>query len=327
MTDTVGQRIVFLENAVDHSFKLLFFGAIDDVGIFPANQGAIGGNHDDVEVVNLAKFGGFGFRCAGHAGKLFVHAEIILEGDGGERLIFALDLDAFFGFHGLVEPVGPTAARHLAAGKFIDDDDFAVFVDVIDVGFVERMRTQRLVDVVHRVDIGGVGHIGQTQKALAFVEAFFSERGLAMLFVDGVVDIANQLGNDFVDLEIFVGGLFGRAGDDQRGARLVDQDGVNFVDDGEVMAALNAVREVVLHVVAEIIEAELVVGAVGDVGSVSRATLLVVEVVHDHADREAEGAIERAHPFGVAASEVIVYGNNVHAPAGQGVQGGGQSGN
>src|SRR6267154_6759642 len=188
------------------------------------------------------------------------------------------------------------------------------------------MGAQGLIDMVHRVDVGRIGHIGETEEALALVEAFFGQRGLAMLFVDGVVDIANQLGNDFVDLEIFVGGLFGWAGDDQRGARLVDQDGVNFVDDGEVVTALNAVGEVVLHVVAKIVETEFVIGAVSDVGSIGGATLLVVEVVHDHADGKAEGAIERAHPFSVAAGEIIVYGDDVHASASQGVQGGGQSG-
>src|SRR5712671_4977520 len=173
MADPVGQRIVFLKNAVDHGFKLFFFGAIDDVGILPANQRAIRWNHDNVKVVNLAEFGSFGFRGTGHAGKLFVHAEVILEGDRREGLIFALDLDAFFGFNGLVQPVGPAAAGHLAAGKFIDDDDFAVFVDVVDVNFVQRMRAQGLVDVVHRVDIGGIGHIGQAEEALALVKAFF----------------------------------------------------------------------------------------------------------------------------------------------------------
>src|SRR5882762_5554464 len=294
MPNTVGERIVFLQNSVDHGFKLFFFGAIDDVGIFPANQRAVGGNHDDVKVVNLAKFGGFGFRGAGHAGQLFVHAEVILEGDRRERLIFALDFHALFGFHSLVKPVRPTAAGHLAAGKFVNDDDFAAFVDVVDVNFVKRVRAQGLVNMVHGVDVGRVGHVGQAEEALALIEALFGQRGLAMLFVDGVVDIANQLGDDFVDLEIFIGGLFGRAGDDERGARLVDQDGIDFIDDGEVMAALHAVREVVLHVVAKIVEAEFVVGAVGDVGSVGGATLLVVEVVHDYADGQAEGAIKWA---------------------------------
>src|SRR5258708_3815958 len=147
-----------------------------------------------------------------------------------------------------------------------------------------------------------------------------------MLFVDGVINIANQLGDDFVDLEIFVSGFFGWAGDDEWGARFVDQDGIDFIDDGEVMAALHAVSEIVLHVVAKVVEAEFVVGAVSDVGPVGGATLLVIEVVHDYADGEAEGAIERAHPFGVAAGEVIVYGDDVHAAASQSVQSRWQSG-
>jgi len=47
-----------------HGFKLLFFGAIDNVGIFPANQRCGWWNHDDVKVVNLAESRGFGFRSA-----------------------------------------------------------------------------------------------------------------------------------------------------------------------------------------------------------------------------------------------------------------------
>ena len=158
------------------------------------------------------------------------------------------------------------------------------------------------------------------------LKAFFGERRRAMLFVEGVVDVLNQLRNDFVDLVVLVGGLFGRTGNDQRSARFVDEDGVDFVDDGEVVAALDAIREVVLHVVAQIVEAEFVVGAVGDVGGVGGAALNVVEIVDDDADDEAEGAVERAHPFGVAAGEVVVDGDDVNAASGERVQCGGKRG-
>src|ERR1700730_6801215 len=242
MANAVRQRIVFLQNAVHDGFKFFLLGAIDDFRIFPADQGAIGGNHHDVEVINFSEFGRFRFRCAGHAGKFFVHAEIILEGDGRERLVFALDLYAFFGFHGLVQTVGPAATGHLASGKFVYDHDFAVFVHVVDVDPVERMRTQSLVDVVHRVDVRGVGHVSQAEEALALVEALFSQRRLAMLFIYREINVLDELRNDFVDLEILVRGFFGRAGDDERGARFVDQDGVDFVHDSEVMAALHAMR-------------------------------------------------------------------------------------
>ncbi len=71
-----------------------------------------------------------------------------------------------------------------------------------------------------------------------------------------------------VDLVVSVGGFLGRARDDERGARLVDQDAVDLVDDREVELALHELVAVELHVVAQVVEPELVVGPVSDVGRV-----------------------------------------------------------
>ena len=70
---------------------------------------------------------------------------------------------------------------------------------------------------------------------------------------------------------VFVGGPehgFGRAADDERSARLVDEDRVDFVDDGVVEFALHAVGEVRRHVVAQVVEACLVVRHIGDVARI-----------------------------------------------------------
>ena len=47
-----------------------------------------------------------------------------------------------------------------------------------------------------------------------------------------------------VDLDVKVRAFFRGARDDQRGARLVDQDGIDLVDDGEVERALGPVGRV-----------------------------------------------------------------------------------
>ena len=60
----------------------------------------------------------------------------------------------------------------------------------------------------------------------------------------------------------------GLAGDDQRRARLVDEDRVDLVHDREGVAALDGVLERDGHVVAQVVEAELGVRPVGDVGGV-----------------------------------------------------------
>ena len=86
------------------------------------------------------------------------------------------------------------------------------------------------------------------------------------------------------------------------------------------MAALDHVLEPVLHVVAQVVEAVFVVGAVGDVAGVGILAFAVVEPMHDHAGGQAEEAVDLPHPFGVALGEVVVDGDDVDALAGQRVE-------
>ena len=145
------------------------------------------------------------------------------------------------------------------------------------------------------------------------------QRHGALLLVDVVVGLV-ELRDVGVDGVVEIGAVVERAGDDQRRARLVDQDGVDLVDDGEGVPALDHVLHAVLHVVAQIVEAELVVGAVGDVAVVGGLALLVVEAVHDHAGLQPEEAVDLAHPLGVALGEIVVDGDDVDAAAGERVE-------
>ena len=185
---------------------------------------------------------------------------------------------------------------------------------------IERVRAQRLVDVVNRFHVLRVVHVAEAQQFFGFADAFFGQRGGPVFFLDGVVDVLNQFRNDLVDAVVLVGGFLGRPGNDQRRAGFVDQDGVHFVDDREVMAALDAIGEIVLHVVAQIVEAEFVVRAVGDVRAIGRAPLGVAQIVDDDADRQPQRAVDRAHPFRVAPRQVIVHRDDVHAAAGERIQ-------
>jgi hypothetical protein len=94
-----------------------------------------------------------GHRRAGHAGQLRIQAEIVLEGDRGQRLVLGLDLDVFLGLERLVQAFRIAAARHHAAGELVDDDDLVVLDDVVLVALEQLVGAQRLVDVVDQVDV------------------------------------------------------------------------------------------------------------------------------------------------------------------------------
>ena len=148
----------------------------------------------------------------------------------------------------------------------------------------------------------------------------FIDHVVAGLFVFFQLFTANKLRNNRVRLIVLVGRLFGWTRDDQRSARFVDQDRIDFINDRVIMAALYTRREIELHVVAQIVEAELVICSVGDVGSVCCLPLEIVHVVLDDADFQTEEAIYLAHPFGVARGEVVVDRNNVDATTRQRVK-------
>ena len=101
-------------------------------------------------MIDLLELERLRIRSTGHARELGIHAEIVLERDRCERLVFALDRHAFLRLDRLVQAVGPASARHQAPGEFIDDDHLAVLHDVMLVAVEQRMRAQRRVQMVHQ---------------------------------------------------------------------------------------------------------------------------------------------------------------------------------
>ena len=87
-----------------------------------------------------------------------------------------------------------------------------------------------------------------------------------------------------------------------------------------MVLALDAVSQIELHVVPQVIEAEFVVRAVRDVRAVRVAPLLVIQTVLNDANTQAEKLVKPAHPLRVAPRQVIVDGNDVNALAFECVQ-------
>ena len=227
------------------------------------------------------------------------------------------------------------AAVHEAAREFVDDDDLAVLDDVVNIALHEAPCLHGLIDVVRERGVFGVGQIFHVEELLGLFNALLRERHGAVLFVDNVIavililqllavrcreDLLFQAGDEIIRHFIQLGRFLALAGNNERGARLVNEDGVNLVDDGERVAALHHLLFVDRHIVAQVIEAQLVICAVGDIGGIGRAALLRGQIVDDEADGQPQKTVDLAHPLRVALGEIIVDRDDVHAPSGQRIQ-------
>ncbi len=81
-----------------------------------------------------------------------------------------------------------------------------------------------------------------------------------------------------------------------------------------MMPALNQFICTARHVIAQVVETEFVVGAVGDVSeicfsSLGRIGLMFVDAINGEAKKFKDGPV----PFRVTSCEVIIHRNNMHA--------------
>ena len=78
--------------------------------------------------------------------------------------------------------------------------------------------------------------------------------------------------------------------------------------------------DIVLHVVAEVVEPQFVVRAVGDIGGICDLALFVGQWMLNATDGKAQRPINFPHPLSIAASQIIIDGNNVNAFTFEGIE-------
>ena len=91
----------------------------------------------------------FGFSGSGHACEFVIQPEIVLDGDGCQRLRLPIDLNPFLGLDCLMQAIAPTSARHLTTGVLVNNDDLIFLDHIIDVLFKQAICSQELRNVVN----------------------------------------------------------------------------------------------------------------------------------------------------------------------------------
>jgi hypothetical protein len=208
---------------------------------------------------------------------------------------------ALLGLDGLVHALVVAPAVQDAAGELVHDQDLAAHHDVVLVPLVQLLGLDRVVQEADQRRVDRVVEVVDAEPVLDLLDARLHDADGLLLLIDLVVALAilaaAQPRGDLGELDVPAGALLGRAADDQRRPRLVDENRVHLVDHRVVMAALHAVLKRPGHVVAQVVESELVVGAVGDVGRVLLAALRRRHLGEDHAHLEAEEPVHPAHPL------------------------------
>ena len=97
-------------DVLENGLELVVLGEEHEIRVVLADHRLVGRDHHHLEAVDLLELERLGVGGAGHAGELRVQAEIVLEGDGGDRLVLLAHLAR------LPSPRPPDAGRRTSAG-------------------------------------------------------------------------------------------------------------------------------------------------------------------------------------------------------------------
>ena len=127
--------------------RVIFFplGPENQILFVITDNRAIGRNYGYIQLINFVELTLFRGSCTGHAGKLVIHPEVVLQGDSGIGLSGSLYLHVLFGFNGLVQSVRIATSGQNTARMLIHDLDFAVLHNVLLLSFKEGIGFQELV--------------------------------------------------------------------------------------------------------------------------------------------------------------------------------------
>ena len=294
----------------------------------------------DIERIHRAHFRRHFGRRAAHAGQAQVAAEEALVGDARDGVAPLGKLEPLLDLDHLMQAALPRAIGHDPAGVFVDDLHLVVGNDVMPIALEEVQRRQPLFDEflarpgnapqprqpAPKIADSGAPGVGQFDAALPGPQQ--------------VVRLAREAGSERQRLLVEGApvGVVDIAGNDQGRSRLVDQHAVGFVDDGEVQPAQQGRRAgrvarpgepTVDHragagtaallgdAVAQVVEDEVLVDAVGDVAGVRFDALWAFLVGDDEADAQPEEGIHRRQIGGIATRQVVVDGDHMHRRAGE----------
>ena len=222
-----------------------------------------------------------------------------------------------------MQPFGVAPALEYPTGELVDDLHLPVVDQIVDVPEVELLGPQGCLEMVDEVDSGVVEEILDAEHLFDPGDALLGGQDLPLSLVDLVVEVFLEPVGDLGEIPVPLGAVGDTAGDDQWSTCLVDQDRVDFVDDGVRMASLHPVVGAHRHVVPEVVEAELVVRPVGDIGVVGGMPLGRRHAVLDQPHVQPQESMDCSHPLGVTRCEIVVDGDQMHALAVEGVEIGG----
>ena len=227
-----------------------------------------------VHAVNIHELFIFGHSSTSHTGFLCILIKEVLECDRCKSLRLSVNLYMLLCLDCLMKTIRITTSRHNTSGKFINDKNFVVFYYVISVSEHKVMCTKSKNNIMLNLKVLCIRKVLDMEELLYLLNTLCCKHNLLILLVNKEISIFLNINtHDGINLRKFtirsttlhlsckditclikICGLTTLTGNDKRGSCLIDQYGIDLIDNGIIQFSLYKILLINNHVVTKVIE-------------------------------------------------------------------------
>src|SRR3989344_4174370 len=147
-------------------------------------------------------------------------------------------MDSLLRLYCLMEAIAPSSTRLHTAGKLIDNNHLPIAHHVLFVALVERLGAYGSLKVVNKFDTRIAIDILDPERFLRLFDTRIGERYLFVLSVGSVVFFQREGTCNRRETAVERFGFRHWRGNNQGRPCFIDKDGIDLVDDGEMVATM-----------------------------------------------------------------------------------------
>ena len=226
----------------------------------------------------------------------------------------------------LMQSVRVTSSRHNTSGKLIDDHNLIILNHVILITEHQIMCAKCKDDIMLDLKVIRIRKVLNMEELLNLMHTFLCQVDhFIFLIYDEISGLFLLDSHDSIHLGIFrnvltsfhllrkniasliqLCGLSTLSGNDKRSSRLIDQYGIDLINDRIMQISLYELLLVDYHVITQIIKTELIICYISDITIVCLTTLVIVHIIQNNSNRQSKEFMYFTHPLGISLRQVVI---------------------
>ena len=264
-------------------------------------------NFNNVHSINITELFFLCDRSTCHTTLLVILIKQVLECNCCQSLTLSSHLHMFLRLDCLMQTIRVTTSRHDTSCKLIDDHNFTIrSYNIILITEHQIVCSECKDNIMLDFQVLRISKVFDVEELLYFLHTIFCQVNCLLFLINNeITSLFDFFSHDGIHLgkltacltafQLFCKNIAGfiqscrlpaLSGNDQRCSGLIDQNGIDLIDNCIMQSSLNQLFFINNHVISQIIKSKFIIRYISNIAIISLSSLVIVHLIENNTDFE-----------------------------------------